>query len=174
MRSRVTLAGLLAIMLSAGLALAAETWTTYRYPDRAFAVSFPAAPSITRSTPHGANPVVEYLYQLAGANFAHEVSVVEYQPGRGVRGDGTAFLNSLVDRYAKGSGAAVQSRGPVTLAGHPGVEAVLEDKTHGTDHLIDLVLGKDRVYLLASVGPAGNSASPEAKRFRDSFQMLEK
>lgn len=171
MRSAFLFAAILAVAFRIASAPAAEAWAMYNFPERGFSIAFPAAPKVTKSTPRGAIPVTQFQYNLDGVNFAHDVSVIEYPPGRGVRGDATGFLNFLVDKYAKGSGAAVRSRGPVTLAGRPGVEAVLVDAAHGTDHLIDLTVGKDRVYLVVSVGVAGTSASTDAKFFRDSLRL---
>jgi len=49
---------------------------------------------------------------------------------------------------------------------------VTEDPKHDRYHLIDVLAAGTRAYLLISVGPKGHEASTDAKRFRDSFNLI--
>ncbi|MGH6832406.1 MAG: hypothetical protein ACRECM_05200, partial [Methyloceanibacter sp.] len=78
----------------------------------------------------------------------------------------------LVNAYAKGSESRLRKRGPATIAGRSGFEAIADDNKSKLSHLIDVVPAGDRVYMLVTAGPKSHATGDDAQRFRDSFRLL--
>jgi hypothetical protein len=74
---------------------------------------------------------------------------------------------------ANGSASKVRTQRAATLAGHPGVEAITDNEASDLSSLLNLVLAGNRLYQVVSVGPKGHETSADARRFRDSFRLLE-
>jgi predicted Zn-dependent protease len=77
-----------------------------------------------------------------------------------------------VNAYAKGSESRLRKRGPATIAGRSGFEAIADDGKSKLSHLIDVVPAGDRIYMLVTAGPKGHATGDDAGRFRDSFRLL--
>jgi hypothetical protein len=147
-------------------------WTEFQSPERGFAISFPGTPKITSTPVEGQNPLLQYDFQVSVAeDTVFSVVVFEYPAGRGPSPDADAYIK-LVNAYAKGSESRLRKRGPATVAGHSGFEAISDDSKGKLSHLIDVVPSGDRIYMLVTAGPRGHATGDEAKRFRDSFRLL--
>ena len=148
-------------------------WTEFQSAERGFAVSFPGAPKTTNTPVEGQNPLVQYDFQAGvGEDTVYSVVVFEYPAGKGPNPDTDAFLK-LVNAYAKGSESRLRKRGPATIDGRSGFEAIADDNKSKLSHLIDVVPAGDRVYMLVTAGPKSHATSDDAERFRDSFHVLD-
>ena len=148
-------------------------WTEFQSAERGFAVSFPGAPKTTNTPVEGQNPLVQYDFQASvGEDTVYSVVVFEYPAGKGPNPDTDAFLK-LVNAYAKGSESRLRKRGPATIDGRSGFEAIADDNKSKLSHLIDVVPAGDRVYMLVTAGPKSHATSDDAERFRNSFHVLD-
>lgn len=147
-------------------------WTEFQSTDRGFAVSFPGAPKTTSAPVEGQNPMIQYDFQVSvGEDTVYSVVVFEYPAGKGPNPDTDAYLK-LVNAYAKGSESRLRKRGPATIAGRSGFEAIADDGKSKLSHLIDVVPAGDRIYMLVTAGPKSHATGDDAERFRDSFRVL--
>jgi hypothetical protein len=148
-------------------------WAEFHSPERGFAVSFPGKPRTTSAPVEGQNPLTQYDFQVSvGDDIVYSVVVFEYPEGKGPNPDNDAYLK-LVNAYAKGSESRLRKRGPATIAGRSGFEAIADDSKSKLSHLIDVVPAGDRVYMVVTAGPRGHATSDDAVRFRDSFRLLD-
>jgi hypothetical protein len=148
-------------------------WTEFKSPERGFAVSFPGQPKTTSAPVEGQNPLIQYDFQVSvGEETVYSVVVFEYPASKGPKPDNDAYLK-LVNAYAKGSESRLRKRGPATIDGRSGFEAIADDGKSKISHLIDVVPAGDRIYMLATAGPKSHATSDEAIRFRDSFRVLD-
>ena len=147
-------------------------WTEFQSPERGFSVSFPGAPKTTTAPVEGQNPLTQYDFQVSvGDDTVYSVVVFEYPAGKGPSPDADAYIK-LVNAYAKGSESRLRKRGPATIAGRQGFEAISDDSKGKLSHLIDVVPAGDRIYMLVTAGPKGHATDDDAERFRDSFRLL--
>ena len=147
-------------------------WTEFQSTERGFAISFPGTPKTTTAPVEGQNPLLQYDFQVSlGEDTVYSVVVFEYPAGKGPSADTEAYLK-LVNAYAKGSESRLRKRGPATVAGRSGFEAIADDGKSKLSHLIDVVPAGDRIYMLATAGPKGHATGDDAQRFRDSFRLL--
>jgi hypothetical protein len=148
-------------------------WTEFKSPERGFAVSFPGTPKTTNSPVEGQNPLLQYDFQVSvGEDTVYSVVVFEYLEGKGPSPDKDSFVK-LVNAYAKGSESRLRKRGPATIAGRSGFEAIADDSTGKLSHLIDVIPAGDRIYMLVTAGGKAHATGDDAVRFRDSFRLIE-
>ena len=148
-------------------------WTEFKSPERGFAVSFPGTPKTTSSPVEGQNPLLQYDFQVSvGEDTVYSVVVFEYPDGKGPNPNKDAFVK-LVNAYAKGSESRLRQRGPATIAGRSGFEAIADDSKGKLSHLIDVISAGDRIYMLVTAGGKSHATGEDAERFRDSFHVLE-
>jgi hypothetical protein len=148
-------------------------WTEFKSPERGFAVSFPGTPKTSSSPVEGQNPLLQYDFQVSvGEDTVYTVVVFEYPDGKGPSPDKDAFVK-LVNAYAKGSESRLRKRGPATIAGRSGFEAIADDTSGKLSHLIDVIPDGDRIYMLVTAGDKAHATGDDAVRFRDSFRLLE-
>lgn len=149
-----------------------ETWFDFEVPEQGFGISFPEKPTVSAKSVAGQSPLIQHDYQLdPGDGTAYHAIVFEYPEGRAPKTN-TDYYERLVSAYAQGSGSKLVSQGPTKIAGLQGFEATASDGK--LNHLIDIAPAGDRIYMLVSVGPRGHTKSEAAKRFRDSFHLVEK
>jgi len=147
-------------------------WAEFQSPERGFAISFPGTPRTTSTPVEGQNPLLQHDFQVSvGEDIVYSVVVFEYPAGKGPSPDTDAYLK-LVNAYAKGSESRLRKRGPATIAGRPGFEAISDDSKSKLSHLIDVVPAGDRIYMLVAAGPKSHATGDDAERFRDSFRLL--
>jgi len=151
-----------------------EQWTEFQSPERGFAVSFPGTPKVTSAPVEGQNPLLQHDFQVSvGEDTVYTVVVFEYPAGKAPNPPDTDYYVKLVNAYAKGSESRLRKRGPATVAGRPGFEAIADDGKGKLNHLVDVVPVGDRIYMLVTAGPKGHATGDDAERFRDSFRLLE-
>lgn len=149
-------------------------WTEFQSPERGFAVSFPGTPKVTSAPVEGQNPLLQHDFQVSvGEDTVYTVVVFEYPAGKAPNPPDTDYYVKLVNAYAKGSESRLRKRGPATVAGRPGFEAIADDGKGKLNHLVDVVPVGDRIYMLVTAGPKGHATGDDAERFRDSFRLLE-
>ena len=152
----------------------APQWQAFQSPERGFAVAFPSTPQATSAAVAGQNPLVRYSYETyEGGDSVYRVVVLEYPAGRAPNPPDEAFYVRMVSAYAKDSASQVRKRGPATIAGRPGFEAITDDGKGKINHLVSIVPAGDRIYMLISTGPRGHATSDDAERFRDSFRVID-
>ncbi|HEV7463143.1 MAG TPA: hypothetical protein VGN85_04440 [Methyloceanibacter sp.] len=147
-------------------------WTEFQSPERGFAVSFPGTPKVTSTPVEGQNPLLQHDFQVNVGEDVYSVVVFEYPAGKAPNPPATDFYVKLVNAYAKGSESRLRKRGPATIAGHSGFEAIADDGKGKFNHLVDVVPAGDRIYMLATAGPKNHATGDDAARFRDSFRLL--
>jgi hypothetical protein len=147
-------------------------WTEFQSPERGFAVSFPGTPKVTSAPVEGQNPLLQHDFQVNVGEDVYSVVVFEYPAGKAPNPPATDFYVKLVNAYAKGSESRLRKRGPATIAGHSGFEAIADDGKGKFNHLVDVVPAGDRIYMLATAGPKNHATGDDAARFRDSFRLL--
>jgi hypothetical protein len=153
-------------------AAAEPQWTEFKSPERGFAVSFPGTPKATNAPVEGQNPLLQYDFQVSvGEDTVYSVVVFEYPEGKGPKPDKDSFVK-LVNAYAKGSESRLRKRGPATIAGRSGFEAIADDSKGKLSHLIDVIPAGDRIYMLVTAGGKAHATGGDAVRFRDSFRLL--
>jgi hypothetical protein len=146
-------------------------WSEFQSPERGFVVSFPTAPRVTSTRVQGQNPLTRYTFQAnEGDDTVYIVAVLDYRAGRAPDADEALYVK-MVSAYAKDSQSRIRKRGPVTIAGRPGFEAITDEGRGKVNHLVDIVPAGDRIYMLVSAGPPGHATSDDAERFRDSFRL---
>jgi len=151
-----------------------EQWTEFQSPERGFAVAFPGTPKVTSAPVEGQNPLLQHDFQVSvGEDTVYTVVVFEYPAGKAPNPPDTDYYVKLVNAYAKGSESRLRKRGPATVAGRPGFEAIADDGKGKLNHLVDVVPVGDRIYMLVTAGPKGHATGDDAERFRDSFRLLE-
>jgi hypothetical protein len=164
-RYSLVAAAILMFIVGSATASSATNWQLFRSPERGFAIQFPGTPD-SSSEPHGSGTV--YKFELFLSSTTYIADAFEYAPGRDPLG-GTS-LAEATSRFATAYGQIV-SQHPVTIAGHVGIEAVVDDKPD--QHvLMDMVAVGRRLYVIWSIGPKGHETSADAKHFRDSFRLL--
>jgi hypothetical protein len=147
-------------------------WTEFQSPERGFAVYFPGTPKVTNAPVEGQNPLLQHDFQVNVGEDVYTVVVFEYPAGKAPNPPDTDFYVKLVNAYAKGSESRLRKRGPATVAGRPGFEAIADDGKGKLNHLVDVVPAGDRIYMLATAGPKNHATGDDAERFRDSFRLL--
>jgi hypothetical protein len=148
-------------------------WTEFTSPERGFAISFPGQPKATSAPIEGQNPLVQYDFQVSvGDETVYSVVVFEYPAGKGPDPDNDAYVK-LVNAYAKGSESRIRKRGPATIDGREGFEAIADDSKSKLSHLLDVVPAGDRIYMVVTAGPKSHATGEDAVRFRDSFRVLD-
>jgi hypothetical protein len=148
-------------------------WTEFKSPDRGFAIDFPGQPKTTSAPVEGQNPLVQYDFQVSvGDETVYSVVVFEYPTGKGPDPDNDAYVK-LVNAYAKGSESRIRKRGPATIDGREGFEAIADDSKSKLSHLLDVVPAGDRIYMVVTAGPKSHATGEDAVRFRDSFRVLD-
>ena len=148
-------------------------WSEFQSSERGFAIAFPGTPKTASTQVEGQNPLLQYDFQVSvGEDTVYSVVVFEYPEGKGPAPDADTYLK-LVNAYAKGSETRLRKRGPATIAGRSGFEAISDDNKTKLSHLIDVVPADDRIYMLVTAGPRGHATSKDAVRFRDSFRVLD-
>ena len=179
---------LAALMLAASLSLAAAEdkaaqpdapaaptepqWSEFKSDTQGFAITFPGAPKVTSAAVDGQNPLVQHDFQVSlGETTVYTVVVFEFPQGRAPKAD-TDYYVKIMNAYAKGSEARLRRRGPATVAGHSGFEAIADDGKNKLTHLVTVVPSGDRIYMLASASPRSRGVDDDAERFRDSFRLL--
>jgi Pentapeptide repeats (8 copies) len=146
-------------------------WSEFQSPERGFAISFPATPQKTSAPVAGQNPLIRYSFQACeGDDTVYTLVVLEYPTGKAPKPDDNFYVK-MVSAYAKDSQSRVRKRGPKTIAGRDGFEAITDDDKEKVNHLVDIVPAGDRVYMLISAGPRHHATSDDAERFRDSFHL---
>jgi hypothetical protein len=152
----------------------APQWPAFRSPERGFEIAFPATPKATSSAVAGQNPLIRYSFEAyEGDDTIYRLVVLEYPAGKAPNPPGESLYVKMVNAYAKDSESKVRKRGPKTIAGRGGFEAVTDDGKGKVNHLVTIVPAGDRIYILVSAGPRGHATSGDAERFRDSFRVTD-
>jgi len=152
----------------------APQWPEFQSPQLGFAVSFPSTPHTTSVAVAGQNPLVRYSFEAyEGDDTVYRVVVLEYPAGKAPNPPSEAFYVKMVSAYAKDSESRVRKRGPATIAGREGFEAITDDGKGKIHHLVSIVPAGDCIYMLISAGPRGHATSDDAERFRNSFRVTD-
>ena len=152
----------------------APQWPAFRSPERGFEIAFPATPKATSNSVAGQNPLTRYNFEAyEGDDTVYRLVVLEYPAGKAPNPVGDSLYVKMVSAYAKESESKVRKRGPKTIAGREGFEAITDDGKTKVNHLVSIVPAGDRIYMLVSAGPRGHATSEDAERFRDSFRVTD-
>jgi hypothetical protein len=149
-------------------------WPAFRSVERGFEIAFPTMPKATSVPVAGQNPLIRYSFEAyEGGDTIYRLVVLEYPTGNAPNPPGEALYVKMVSAYAKDSASKIRRRGPKTIGGHAGFEAITDDGKGKVNHLVTIVPAGDRIYMLVSAGPRGHATSDDAERFRKSFRVTE-
>jgi hypothetical protein len=164
----------IAVAEDAPAAPAAEPqWSEFQSAERGFAISFPGSPKVASTPVDGQNPLIQHTFQASlGEDTVFSVVVFEYPAGKGPNPPDADYYLKVVNAYAKGSDTRVRRKAAATIAERKGYEAMTQDAAGKFTHLIDIVPGGDRIFMVVSAGPKNHFKSEDAVRFRDSFRVI--
>ena len=152
----------------------AQAWPQFKSPERGFEIAFPSTPTATSAAVAGQNPLIRYGFEAyKGDDTVYRLVVLEYPAGKAPNPPEEALYVKMVSAYARESETKVRKRGPATIAGRQGFEAITDDGKGKVNHLVSIVPAGDRIYMLVSAGPKGHATSDDAERFRDSFRLTD-
>jgi hypothetical protein len=152
----------------------AQPWPQFKSPEHGFEIAFPTNPTATSAAVAGQNPLIRYSFEAyQGDDTVYRLVVLEYPSGKAPNPPEEALYVKMVSAYAKNTESKVRKRGPATIAGRPGFEAITDDGRGKVNHLVSIVPAGDRIYMLVSAGPRGHATSEDAERFRDSFRITD-
>ncbi len=152
----------------------ASPWPQFKSPERGFEIAFPSTPKETSAAVAGQNPLIRYSFEAyQGYDTVYRLVVLEYPAGKAPNPPEEALYVKMVSAYARDSESKVRKRGPATIAGRPGFEAITDDGKGRVNHLVSIVPAGDRIYMLVSAGPRGHATSDDAEHFRDSFRITD-
>jgi len=151
-----------------------QPWPQFKSPERGFEIAFPSTPKATSTSVAGQNPLIRYSFEAyQGGDTVYRLVVLEYPAGKAPNPPEEALYVKMVTAYAKDSESKVRKRGPATIAGRQGFEAITDDGKGKVNHLVSIVPAGDRIYMLVSAGPRGHATSDEAERFRNSLRLTD-
>ena len=146
----------------------------FKSPERGFEIAFPSTPKATSAAVAGQNPLIRYSFEAyQGDDTVYRLVVLEYPAGKAPNPPEEALYVKMVSAYAKDSESKVRKRGPATIAGRQGFEAITDDGKGKVNHLVSIVPAGDRIYMLVSAGPRGHATSDDAERFRNSLHLTD-
>jgi hypothetical protein len=152
----------------------AQPWPQFKSPERGFEIAFPSTPKATSAAVAGQNPLIRYSFEAyQGDDTVYRLVVLEYPAGKAPNPPEEALYVKMVAAYAKDSESKVRKRGPATIAGRQGFEAITDDGKGKVNHLVSIVPAGDRIYMLVSAGPRGHATSDGAERFRNSLRLTD-
>ena len=152
----------------------AQAWPQFKSPERGFEIAFPSTPKATSAAVAGQNPLIRYSFEAyQGDDTVYRLVVLEYPAGKAPNPPEEALYVKMVSAYAKDSESKVRKRGPATIAGRQGFEAITDDGKGKVNHLVSIVPAGDRIYMLVSAGPRGHATSDDAERFRNSLHLTD-
>jgi hypothetical protein len=160
------LAAAAAILFASTLAaVGADDWQRVASQADNFVIDFPGPTEFTSSK--------KASNQSEQRDWDFSPTVFQRRPGA-LTGKGTAFYHGLIASIARAADCAVRDEHDRTIAGYPGFEVVCDSNGSFDLHqLIDAVIVGDRLYMIVSAGPKGHETSAKARRFRDSFKLLD-
>jgi hypothetical protein len=157
-------------LLALASARAADEWQEFRSTEGGFVVLFPGLPKVTdeATDSHGAK---SHDFLVDHGDTAYLVGYTDYPANSFAGKPLNKVLDEERDNLVKGTKMTIRADKPISNAGHPGREVVIED-TNGFTQRLSIYLVGDRLYEVISGGPKNHDASPQAKRFHDSFQFI--
>ena len=174
-KSALKLTGaVVAALLWAGVAAAQATWSTYQPPEADFSALFPGAPQATSQAMGSVAGAVQRSYALQSGPEAFNVTVFVYPKGTLPEKLDPDQYADLAKLFADGSGMKVRTTAAATVAGRPGLEAVLDDPETGAVMVFRAVQLGDRLFTIAYGGEKGTETSPQATRFVASLRLTGK
>ena len=105
---------------------------------------------------------------------AFNVTVFVYPKGTLPAALSQAQYADLAKLFAEGAGKTVRTTAAATIAGRPGLEAVLDDAETGQVMVFRAVQLGDRIFTIAYGGEKGTETSPQATRFVASLRLTGK
>ena len=150
---------------------AEEPWHEVQSSDDWFAISFPVEPKYSQSLARADSNFVVKTWATTRGAVAYNTSILIFPPFSGPRAPDTRYYTNLLKGYGGGAKAEVREQKKVTVAGHSAVEGIVDNAERNIHFLVDIVSISDRLYIVASGGPAGHEASEDAMHFRDSFRL---
>ena len=169
MKKRAFLAGSAALL--ATLPAAAQGWSEYRNDEGNFHVEMPGTPRLdTADIPIGNKetaPMKEAVVSTRGATY--QMSYIAYPPRISGAASGDVMLDTF--RNNMSSGRTWRNESKLTLGRFPGREfVVVGSPTQITAVRLYWIRGK--LYQLMVSGAPGIEATPDTRRFFDSFGLI--
>jgi len=169
MRASAILAPL--VLAAGSVTAAAPTWTPYTAASDGFTISFPGRPAMHSAPSAQTLDGVYRTYEKDVGDAAYVASVYHFKPGTTPEAS-TKNYAALLKAYAAGAKCALKPSHAVTIAGVLALEATCIDRPGKTDHLMDVLISGDFLYLIVAAGNPGFAKSAAATRFRSTFALL--
>ena len=150
-------------------AAAQDQWREFRADADGFTVSLPQEPTVT-SRRIKDTKATQSMFLIEKGDQVYLVSVVHMEKGTGPKNPDNKYFQNLMKNYTEGSGTALRTSKPATIAGKPGIDGISD--VGNSAHQVEIMASGDRVYKVIYVGPKGQENSSDATRFRGSFKLL--
>lgn len=157
-------------MIAAATVAGTVAWTPFTSIRDGFAISFPGTPAIAAGSDVPAGTGYR-TYRVRRSGTVYSISVRGYAPN-GAPEASTKTYATLLRAYASGAHCSLKPSRALVIAGTLALEARCIDRPGKLDHLVDVLISGDRLYLMVAAGPPGSATSPSAARFHESFALV--
>jgi hypothetical protein len=163
----------IAFLAIAGIAIADDSWKSFRFEEDRFAIDFPDAP-LTTNQGFNAGTMVrmrQYYVGIESYTFIVSATLFRYEAREEMGGD-EKLLRLLIDIFV----ANCNSHGerPVLIRGAIAYEVRAENCERGPATMARYYFVDDWLYQLIVVGPMGMGTSIETQHFMQSFRVIGK
>jgi hypothetical protein len=143
-------------------------WKVFSSKSGRFRASFPGTPQEQSGKDSTGNPVIGTGLELKNGEIAYYVNVVDFS-GSKAQLDPKRILEAIVKN------ADVASKSEIQLNGVPGLELVREGQQNGVKITTTqrVVMAHGRLYQVVAFATAAHAESLDARKFLDSFSILE-
>ena len=173
MQAALRVIAVLAIMAVSGVAPAfAQDWAEYKPAGAGYRVEMPGAPKITvKDAPTAIGPIKTTLAIIERGTVAFIVGHNDYPP-QAIAG---RPLDEVLDGIVQGQVGrnTLRDKQTITISERPGRAAII-DTPQGQVIVSRAVMVETRLYQAIYVGPKGSETGEDAKRFLDSFALVER
>lgn len=173
MQAALRVIAVLAVMAVSGVVPAfAQDWAEYKPAGVGYRVEMPGAPKITvQDAPTAIGPIKTTLAIVERGGTAFIVGHNDY-PAQAIAG---RSVEDVLDGVVRGQAGANTLRDlqKVTISERPGRSAII-DTAQGQVIVSRAVMVEIRLYQAIYVGPKGSETGEDAKRFLESFALVER
>jgi len=161
----------IAFLAIAGIAIADDSWKSFRFEDDRFAIDFPDAP-LTANQGFNSGTMVrmrQYYVGIESYTFIVSATLFRYEAREEIGGD-ERLLRLLIDIFV--ANCASHGERPVFIRGAVAYEVHAENCERGPATMARYYFVDDWLYQLIVVGPTGMRTSIETQHFMQSFRVI--
>lgn len=163
---------LLALAVLSAAPAAAQAWVEYKPEGAGYRVELPEPPKLRneRTSTRG-GPADVYMAFVDRGPVAFIVGHTDYSPAALQGRDPDAVLDDVVRGQAGRN--TIREMKPTAISGRPGRFAIIEAPQNQVLVSRTVVVG-NRLFQAIYVGPAGSEVGDDARRFLDSFALVDR